>query len=646
MPDTLTTTALWDLPRVGAPSADATGEVVVVPVTTTGDTAVTQLWRLVPGADPLPLTGGASASSPVVAPDGRHVAFVRRVDDRPQLFVLPLDGGEARQVTDLPLGIVGSARWVGGDQLLVATRLLDSDPTPAATAAWRDAADQRPGLRATERRLSRAWDTWFTDPLTEHVLRVDLTDPDAEPEDLTPGTWLLPDPLSDPARHLDVSPNGRWLAVTTADPDGDVDGVPVPRLHVVDLTDPGRPRCLTADTRGATGAPRFLPDGRVLVAIRRERDWYAAPEDLWAVDPTDGRRDPVLVDHDDQLGSVAVGPDGRVVLGSEVRGRGRLLEVVDGGVVPLAAPTSGGLSAPVVTTTGVYALHSSVTAPPEVARVTDDVEVVTAFTRPSLADTDLGTLEERTVTGADGDDVQVFVLHPPAPVVTGEGPPPLVHLLHGGPHSTFGDTWHWRWCAARFAAEGWVVAMVNFHGSTSFGHDFTGSIHGDWGSRPTQDVLAATDDLVGDGTVDPGRMAIAGGSYGGYLTVWLTTQTDRFATAVAHAAVTDFAGMWATDWNNGFAGAFGGELWDDPARTLRFSPSWHYGGMSTPMLVLHGDNDLRVPIDQGRALYGVLQAMRIPSRLVVFPSENHWVLDRRNSEAWYGEVLDWLHRTL
>ena len=644
----LTTADLWDLPRVGPPSADDSGAVVVVPVTTaTRDEVTTRLWLL--GDDgSTPLTHGRSASSPAVAPDGSSVAFVRSVDDRRQLFVLPLDGGEARQVTDLPLGIVGGARWTPDGDVLVVTRLLDEEPTIAATAAWRDEADQRPEVRATERRVNRAWDTWFTDPVTEHVLRHDPRRPDAEPVDCTPGTWLLPDPLRDPAAHTDVSPDGRWLAVTTADPDGDEDGVPVTRVHVVDLQDrdDAEPRCLTADTAGHAGPPRFLPDGRILVAIGRDRDWYAAPADLWAIDPVSGKREPVLEDHDDQLGPVAVGRDGRIVLGSEVRGRGRLLEVVGGAARELPAPATGGLSMPVVTERGVLAVHSGLTAPPELALVTaDGVELLTSFARPALAETDLGTVEERVVTGADGDDVQVFVLHPPAGTV-GDEPPPLVHLIHGGPHGTFGDVWHWRWCAARFAAEGWVVAMVNFHGSTSFGHDFTASIHGDWATRPTQDVLAATDDLVADGVVDAERAAIAGGSYGGYLTVWLTTQTDRFATAVAHAAVTDFGGMWATDWNNGFVTAFGGELWADPVQTYRFSPSWHYGGMSTPMLVLHGDNDLRVPIDQGRALYGVLQAMRIESRLVVFPTENHWVLDRTNSEAWYDEVLGWLHRTL
>jgi dipeptidyl aminopeptidase/acylaminoacyl peptidase len=220
-----------------------------------------------------------------------------------------------------------------------------------------------------------------------------------------------------------------------------------------------------------------------------------------------------------------------------------------------------------------------------------------------------------------------------------------VHLVHGGPHASFGDEWHWRWNAARFAAEGWVVALVNFHGSTGFGHGFTRSIQGDWATMPTEDVLRATDELVADGTVDGDRTAIAGGSYGGYLVTWLCTATDRFTAAVAHAAVTDVTGMWASDHTAGLAASFGGRPWEDRS-VLDRSPSSRYGDIGTPMLVLHGDRDLRVPIDQGRALYGALTERGVASRLVVYPEENHWVLDRAASEHWYGEVIAWLHRYL
>jgi dipeptidyl aminopeptidase/acylaminoacyl peptidase len=647
----MTTDDLWDLPRVGSPSSDRSGATVVVPVTTvdTEGTSRTRLWLLGDG-DPTALTAAdASAAAPAVAPDGHAVAFVRAVDDRAQVHVLPLGGGEARQVTDLPLGVVGGVRWADDGRLLVVTRLHVETPTLEATIAWRDAAGERPDVLATERRLNRVWDTWYVDPLTEHVLLVDASGGTA-PRDLTPGEWLLPDPLGDPAAMADVSPDRTLLAWVSTDPAGDADGVPVAHLRVVPV-DGGEVRDLTPDVPGSVGVPRFLPDGRIVVPVSTDRDFYAAPRDLVAVDPVSGDRER-LVDLgpdglDLDLSDYAVTPDGGLVLGTEVRGRGRLLRVApDGTTTWLAAPPTGGLGSPVVAGPRLLATHASVVQPPEVVAVDDEqVTPLTAFTAELVGQLDLGTSEERTVVGGNGDEVQVLLLHPPTAVAP-DGPAPLVHLVHGGPHGTFGDTWHFRWSAARWAAEGWLVAMVNFHGSTSFGHAFTGSIRGDWATLPLADVEAATDALVADGSVDPERMAVAGGSYGGYLVTWITTQTDRYATSVAHAAVTDLAGMYASDWSNGLAEAHGAEVWTDPERTQRFSPSWHYGGITTPTLVLHGERDLRVPIDQGRALYGVLQARRVPSRFVVFPGENHWVLHRDTSTRWYAEVLGWLHRWL
>jgi len=221
-----------------------------------------------------------------------------------------------------------------------------------------------------------------------------------------------------------------------------------------------------------------------------------------------------------------------------------------------------------------------------------------------------------------------------------------VHLVHGGPHGVFGDQWHWRWSAQAFAARGYLVAMVNFHGSTSWGQDFATSIHGEWGLKPTDDILAATDQLIERGFIDPDRMAISGGSYGGYLTAWLTTQTDRFVCAIAHAAVTNLGGMYASDFTQGRPRAYGAEYFDDRQRVERWSPSAHAAGYSTPTLVIHGEQDYRVPVTQGLELYGVLKAKGVEARLVYYPDENHWILKPRNSIHWYGEVLGWLERYL
>jgi dipeptidyl aminopeptidase/acylaminoacyl peptidase len=219
-------------------------------------------------------------------------------------------------------------------------------------------------------------------------------------------------------------------------------------------------------------------------------------------------------------------------------------------------------------------------------------------------------------------------------------------MIHGGPHGVFGDAWHWRWCALAFAARGYLCALVNFHGSTSWGQDFAASILGRWGDQPYTDIIAATDLLIDRGVVDPKRMAISGGSYGGYLVSWICSQTDRFTCAVNHAGVCDFQTQYASDFTQGRARAMGGEPWDNIEGMDRYNPMRHARGFKTPMLVVHGELDYRVPYVQGIEIYNVYKAMGLPARLVIYPDENHWVLKPRNSVHWYGEVLGWFDRWL
>ncbi|MGH9895237.1 MAG: alpha/beta hydrolase family protein, partial [bacterium] len=217
-----------------------------------------------------------------------------------------------------------------------------------------------------------------------------------------------------------------------------------------------------------------------------------------------------------------------------------------------------------------------------------------------------------------------------------------VHLIHGGPHACFGDAWQWRWHAQVFSGFGYRVAMVNFHGSTSFGESFTSSIRGAWGDLPYRDIEAVTDHLIGQGLVDETAMAITGGSYGGYLTAFLTSQTDRYAAAIVHAGVTNLGGTYASDFTSGRPQAFGAEIFEDRARVDRYSPSSHAAGYNTPTLVIHGEKDYRVPHTQGLELYGVLKAKGVPARLLFYPGENHWILAPQASLHWYGEVERWL----
>jgi dipeptidyl aminopeptidase/acylaminoacyl peptidase len=223
---------------------------------------------------------------------------------------------------------------------------------------------------------------------------------------------------------------------------------------------------------------------------------------------------------------------------------------------------------------------------------------------------------------------------------------PLVQVIHGGPHGISADAFHWRWNAQLFASPGYVAALVNFQGSTSWGQDFARRIQGRWGDQPFADVMIATDALVASGLVDEKRMAAAGGSYGGYLAAWIEGHTDRFRCIVNHAGVYDTLAQWASDVTQGRGVSLGGVPWDGLEAIDRYNPARFAAGFTTPMLVIHGERDFRVPVAQGLECYGVLKDKGVPARLVYFPDENHWILKPRNSLLWYREVQEWLSRWL
>jgi dipeptidyl aminopeptidase/acylaminoacyl peptidase len=292
-------------------------------------------------------------------------------------------------------------------------------------------------------------------------------------------------------------------------------------------------------------------------------------------------------------------------------------------------------------------MAQSLVQPPEIACVEPgggEPRIVTRFTADTCAQFGPSEVRELQFEGAHGETVQMFVLLPP-----GYEPGkkyPLVQVIHGGPHAISGDVFHFRWSPQVFASPGYVVALVNFQGSTSWGQDFAKRIQGGWGERPFEDVMKATDVLAASDFVDATRMAAAGGSYGGYMAAWIEGNTNRFRCIVNHAGVYDLLVQYASDVTQGRAQSMGGEAWDGLERIQRWNPATTARGFETPMLVLHGEKDYRVPVSHGLECYGVLKAKGVPARLVYFPDENHWVLKPKNSLLWYREVLGWLERWL
>jgi dipeptidyl aminopeptidase/acylaminoacyl peptidase len=223
---------------------------------------------------------------------------------------------------------------------------------------------------------------------------------------------------------------------------------------------------------------------------------------------------------------------------------------------------------------------------------------------------------------------------------------PILHLIHGGPHTAFGDAFHFRWNVQTMAAQGYVVVCVNYHGSSSFGYGFLDSITHRWGELELQDVEAATDWLLTKPWADKRRVFATGGSYGGYMVAWMNghVPAGRYAAYVCHAGCFDWKAMFADDAFSWHAKELGANYWDDAQQVDKQSPHAFAGAMNTPTLVIHGALDYRVPDAQGLAYYNTLKARGVDARLLWFPDENHWILKPRNSRQWYGEFFAWLAR--
>ncbi|MFK7928511.1 MAG: prolyl oligopeptidase family serine peptidase [Myxococcota bacterium] len=332
-------------------------------------------------------------------------------------------------------------------------------------------------------------------------------------------------------------------------------------------------------------------------------DWSADGGSLWVT---------AAVRAHDPLFAVDVGTGARSVL-------------VDEGTVVSVAEGDGVL----------VVIHSDLLHPPAPRLLSLHTGDHRPLASPDPLDVDLAEhleVEDRTCRSPDGTQVQYRVVRP-----RGSGNGITLLWIHGGPISHWGHTWHWRWSAAVAAAAGYVVVLPNPRGSTGFGQPFVQGIWGNvWGAGCAADVLAVAADVAERDDVNPQRVVAMGGSFGGYMTNWLGTQTDQFAALVTHAALFDFRNFHGvTDYPPYWAWMFGFDPWKDADEMDRYSPRAHVDGWTTPTLILHGDKDYRVPIGEGMALFEALQARHIVSELVVFPDENHWILKPRNIVAWY-----------
>jgi dipeptidyl aminopeptidase/acylaminoacyl peptidase len=651
--------ALWALKRIGPPTISPDGRLACAPVTSYDmdkNEGTTELWLFPTGLGargmaPLRtrrLTAGDKDSDPRWSPDGRYIAFTakRKDDAEPQVYVIAPDGGEAMRLTSLATGCTGVKWFADGKRVAFISAVWPDLATEAAQAKrMKERKESKVKVHLTERSEYRFWDHWLTEGREPHVFTVDVTG--GHVRDLCAGTGLALPPWEPATHDYDIAPDGRQIALTVdlASEPGMMNQTDIVTL---DLTT-RRKRVLTERTQRSDAYPVYSPDGRHLAWS--SFDTNRAFNDQGRVMLLDRRRGAMRVPmprFDRAATHVAFAPDSASLLfTAEDRGRTGIYRLPLSADTPQALVAGGTVSgfavagaADAIAYTRASAMH-----PPAVfaARADGSGErPLETLNRAVLARHALGETRELTVKGWGGEPVQVYVTLPPN--FDARRRWPLMHSIHGGPHAAHQDGWHFRWNTHVFAGAGYVVAAVNYHGSSGFGQKFLETITGRYGEKEFADVEAATDHLLRQGYIDRQRLTATGGSYGGYMVAYMNGHTDRYRAYVCHAGCYDWISMMATDGYKFFAKELGAYHWHDERRVMRQSPHHYVGAAKTPTLVVHGELDYRVPATQALQYYDTLKAKGVDARLVYFPDENHWILKPQNSRLWYGEFFGWLAR--
>ena len=593
-------------------------------------------------------TGETSESSPAWSPDGKRLAFTAKRDgEKAQLQIIPLGGGEAEELTEMPLG-VSSPRWLpDGKRIVFVSPVLPGyeEDLDSMKVEIEKRGKSKVSAKVTEDVFYRYWDHWLTDGYINHLFVIDLET--REVTDLMKGWDRL---TGASGLGYDVSPDGGEIAFSAFRYGAPYDSLTTD-IYLIDVESPGKPKNLTARNPANDFSPYYTPDGRyILYGAQKIVGFYGDRVRLVRYDRRTHGKKALTESFDRSPSGWITGAKAKTVyFHAGDRAMGSLFSVrINGGEVKEIYRSGFNNSIGVTPKNKLVFLHQDNAQPNTVYSVKANgrgLKKLTDFNDELLSGIEWGEMEDVWFAGAEGKDVQMFVMYPPFFNPEDKTKKwPLLVLVHGGPHGTFGDDFHPRWNTQTFAAPGYVLAMVNFHGSSTFGQDYTDAITGEHGRKPYLDVMAAVDVMLDRGYIDEKRMAVAGGSYGGYLVSWIATRTDRFACIINHAGVFDLLVQFGSDWTFGRPRSYGGTPWNNMDDVIRWSPAHNMEKYVTPTLVIHGERDYRVPVGNGLEAYGMLKRKGVPARLIYFPDENHWVLTPQNSIFWYGEFHGWLKR--
>jgi len=649
--------ALWQLERVANVAAAPDGSAAVCTVTAYSmeeNKGSTSLWLLPTGScAPRRLTQyGEKDGRPAWSPQGDRIAFVAkreqegRKDAEPQLYVIAAGGGEAGRRSDFAPGIE-DFRWMPDGRRVVFVSWVWPDAKGVREQARRHKAftERKESAYVTSEAQYRHFDRNLPMGRVPHLLMLDLAS--GRITDLFDGTGYELPRVDPGASHFDIAPDGTRIAFVY-DPAARKRAVDSTAIAEIEL----RGRRITPLARDAAWsyeAPRYAPDGSRLACVAANLGRRHTLPGRLAFLRRGKRARVVGADWPlDVEGPLRWSPDGSAVLfTAQERGRCHLWRfephrdalsiAVKGGWVQ-GFDVAGGAGDETIVVAIDAAAH-----PVQVHAIrSGNARRLERFNDERMAGLALGETREVTLRGARGDDVQMFLTFPPR--FDPRRKHPALQMIHGGPYAAVGDTFGYRWNPHVFASRGYVVAAVNYHGSSGFGFAFRDSIVGRQGELELQDIEAGTDWLLSKSWTDRGHVFAAGGSYGGFMVAWMNGHVarGRYRAYVCHAGVFDRIATFSADSYTQRPRDLRALYWENPAKVRSQSPHAFAHRMRTPTLVIHGNNDYRVPDTNGLAYYNTLQSLGVAARLVWFPDENHWVLKPRNSRLWYNEVFDWL----
>jgi acylaminoacyl-peptidase len=652
----LTAKDLAMLDRIGDPQLSPDGRWLAYVVRSTdweGNRGVNALWMIDCQAEQLPPRrleiSDKPASHPRWSPDSRWLYYLSSRSGSPQVWRTDADGAIAAQVTALPIGVNSFRLSPDGMTLVLALTVAPAGATLGASKAWDVARKSSPASAiAIDRAPMVVWDTWRSGERTLLFAASLGDDGKVEGE---PRALMKDFDTEAPERPFggdsDYAVSGREVIFSALEP-GMRWGVDNHyKLYVVPFDGSTPPRRLRYDegVYVRSSKPTLSPDGLKLALLARPAGSEEARATVMVLDLASGEAYEANPGFDRSASALVWAPDGRTLYAiMQDCGCTRLFAIDPVARRVTALTDRGEVSGASAQADRVVVVHASLNGPAQLYELAvDGQRRLTQANAGKLKGVGLSAYEQFSFEGWNGETVHGYVTRP-----HGHAPGrkyPVAFLIHGGPVGSFGDGWSYRWNPQVFAGMGFAVTMIDFHGSSGYGEAFAKSIVEHWGDRPLEDLQKGWAAALSKyDYLDADRACALGGSYGGYMVAWMAGVWNRpWKCFVFHDGIVDTRSWALTSDVPSFAEhSFGGPVWDKAALFERFNPLNQVEGWSKPILVVHSDKDYRVPLSQGLAAFTIAQRRNIPSKLLYFPDEGHWVQKPQNSVEWYRQVEAWM----